>query len=260
MPVLKFAMMFPHLIKTATLVCSPVKGPTVPRLARSYGYARHAKLVPVDDGRPPRFARCRRAASTGGSISWERPLFQPGTLMCAGWAASISIRSSRMCVARRSSSQTIRHAAVLPNSRITRKRFLTRNWSRSTSMAIIPALLPRMSRARDARLRRTARRESLIQRHSGFAYHFRGFFDFDSDSRREIFRCAAHRVHALHRERFLKFPPLHDFYRLGIEPRNDVARQSGRAEQAEKERRFEPRQARSAIVGTSGIAVMRARR
>ena len=30
MPVLKFAMLYPHLIKTATLVCSPVKGPTVP--------------------------------------------------------------------------------------------------------------------------------------------------------------------------------------------------------------------------------------
>jgi len=30
MPVLKFAMLYPHLIRTATLVCSPVKGPTVP--------------------------------------------------------------------------------------------------------------------------------------------------------------------------------------------------------------------------------------
>ncbi len=30
MPVLKLAMLRPHLVKTVTLVCSPVKGPTVP--------------------------------------------------------------------------------------------------------------------------------------------------------------------------------------------------------------------------------------
>ena len=30
MPVLKLAMLHPHLVKTVTLVCSPVKGPTVP--------------------------------------------------------------------------------------------------------------------------------------------------------------------------------------------------------------------------------------
>ena len=30
MPVLKAAMLYPHLVQTVTLVCSPVKGPTVP--------------------------------------------------------------------------------------------------------------------------------------------------------------------------------------------------------------------------------------
>ena len=30
MPVLKLAMLYPHLVQTVTLVCSPVKGPTVP--------------------------------------------------------------------------------------------------------------------------------------------------------------------------------------------------------------------------------------